>query len=106
MTRAMKWLVFAVIAVTFSYKPGQATTYTAASCNLWDVQTALNRAVNAHHDGDIVSLPAGTCTWTGTTQVSASFTSSVTVQGAGAISATDGGASTTGSDVTVIYEDI
>ena len=86
--------------------PAWATIFTAASCNEADVQTAITNAVNAAHDGDIVSIPAGVCIWSGTTQVAGSFTSSVTIQGAGAISATNGGSSTSGSDVTVIYDNI
>jgi hypothetical protein len=79
-------------------------TYTAASCN----QSAVNAAITAEQahpvDGDIISIPAGTCTWAATASLSASFTNSVTIQGAGAKSATSGGASTTGSDLTVIID--
>ena len=79
-------------------------TYTAASCNLSDVQAAINQELANSVDGDVISIPAGTCTWTGTTAVKASFTHSVTIQGAGAVSATDGGAGTTGSDRTIILD--
>lgn len=106
MTRTMRWLVFAVIAADFSYELGQAATYTAASCNESDVQAAITSEQKAPQDGDIISIPSGTCTWTGTKGVSASFTTSVTIQGAGAISATTGGASTTGSDLTVIINNL
>src|SRR5262249_8359450 len=44
--------------------------------------------------------PPGACTWTA--GVSQSFPNSVTIQGVGAASATAGGASTTGTDQTVI----
>ena len=81
-------------------------TFTAASCSVSDVQAAINLELATPADGDVISIPPGTCTWTGTTAVSASFTTSVTIQGAGAISATTGGASTTGSDVTVIIDNI
>jgi hypothetical protein len=53
-----------------------ATTYPAASCNETDVSAALAR-VSA--DGDIVSIPSGTCTWTST--LSYSQTYSLTIQG-------------------------
>jgi hypothetical protein len=55
-------------------------------------------------DGDVIVIPAGTCTWTGSTEVFGNFTTSVTIQGAGAISATAGGASTTGTDQTAIID--
>jgi hypothetical protein len=82
------------------------TTYPAATCGLTDVQTAINNEIAAAVDGDIISIPSGTCTWTGTTEVAGTFVKSVTIQGAGAISATTGGASTTGSDNTVIIDHI
>src|SRR5215469_6851263 len=41
-------------------------TVNAASCNLVDVQRALDQA----HVGDTVAIPAGTCTWTSTLTVS------------------------------------
>lgn len=81
-------------------------TFTAASCKLADVQAAINAELSTPADGDVIVIPSGTCTWTGSTQVSASFTTSVTIQGAGAISATDGGAGTTGTDQTVIIDNI
>jgi len=81
-------------------------TYTAASCNLSDVQAAFNQELANPMDGDIISIPSGTCTWSGNTMVSASFTTSVTIQGQGAVSSTDGGASVTGSDRTIIYDNI
>ena len=81
-----------------------ATTFSASTCNQTDVQTAITQAVNAAHDGDVVSIPAGNCTWTGT--MNQSFTHSLTIQGAGAISATSGGSSTTGSDATSITNNV
>lgn len=81
--------------------PVKATTFTAATCNQSDVAKAINTAIAANHDGDVVVIPSGTCTWTGS-GISATFTSSVTIQGAGATSATAGGASTTGADQTAI----
>jgi hypothetical protein len=93
-----KWFIFIVC-----FWGGQASaqgTYTATGCS----QTAIAAAITAEQasakDGDIISIPAGSCTWT--TPISVAFNSSVTIQGAGAISATTGGASTTGTDQTVI----
>ena len=81
-------------------------TYMAASCNQSDVQIAINKEIASAADGDVIAIPPGTCTWTGTTPVSGRFTTSVTIQGAGAISATTGGASTTGTDQTVIIDNL
>lgn len=83
----------------------KATTFTASTCNQPDVLTALNSAASAVHDGDTVSIPAGsTCIWTASATVA--FTSSITIQGAGAVSATTGGASTTGTDQTTIIDNV
>jgi hypothetical protein len=81
-------------------------TYTAPSCSRADVQAAINQHLSNPADGDIISIPAGTCTWTGATALKGNFTHSVTIQGAGAISSTSGGASTTGTDQTVIIDNI
>jgi hypothetical protein len=66
------------------------------------VQTAINNEIAHAADGDIITIPTGTCTWTGSTPVTGTFTKSVMIQGAGAVSATTGGAGTTGTDQTVI----
>jgi hypothetical protein len=105
MTR-IKGILFTFLLSALAAPSWAQGTYTAASCNLSDVQAAINQELAHPVDGDIISIPAGTCTWTGTTAVSGTFTKSVTVQGAGAISATTGGASTTGSDSTVIIDNI
>jgi hypothetical protein len=70
------------------------------------VQAAINMAMARAADGDVIQIPAGTCTWNMNTTVSAHFTSSVTMQCAGAVSATTGGASTTGIDRTTIVDDV
>ncbi len=86
----------------FIFQASAQGTYTAATCNQTDVQAAVT-AEQAHHvDGDIISIPAGSCTWNSGTSLTATFTTSLTIQGAGAISATTGGASTIGTDLTVI----
>ena len=88
-----------VCALISSASFASANTITAASCSQPDVQTALTNA----QDGDTVAIPAGTCTWTGT-GLSMTLAKSVTIQGAGAIYATEGGAGTAGSDrTTIIY---
>jgi len=99
-----KWFIFLVCL--WAFQASAQTTYPAASCSQIAVSAAI-AAEKAHPvDGDIIAIPSGTCTWTGTTALSASFNNSITIQGAGAISATSGGASTTGSDVTVIIDNL
>lgn len=106
MTRSMRWLLFAAVAATLLGKPGQAATYTAASCTESDVQTAINNEQAHPVDGDVISIPAGSCTWTGSSGISQTFNNSVTIQGAGAISSTSGGTTTTGSDLTAITDNL
>jgi hypothetical protein len=95
-----KW--FILMACLWAFQASAQQTYKAASCSQTDVQTAINSEIAHAADGDTITIPAGTCTWTGTTPVGGNFTKSVTIQGAGAISATTGGASTTGTDQTVL----
>jgi hypothetical protein len=106
MTRIIKDVFFALVLGVLARPLCAQQTYTAASCSLADVQAAINQELARPADGDIISIPSGTCTWSGTKMVSASFTTSVTVQGAGAVSSTTGGAGTTGSDQTVIIDNI
>jgi len=97
-----KWFIF--IACLWAVQASAQGTYTAASCSEVAVLAAVT-AEQAHAvDGDIISIPAGSCAWT--TQLTATFNNSVTIQGAGAISATTGGASTSGSDLTSITDDV
>lgn len=78
-------------------------TYTAVSCSQTDVQTAFTNEHATPVDGDIISIPACSPTiWSSGTTLTATFTTNVTIQGAGAVSATAGGASTTGSDLTTL----
>lgn len=51
-------------------------------------------------DGDTITLPTGTFPWT----VTLTLTKAITLQGAGAISSTDGGVSLTGSDLTTVID--
>jgi hypothetical protein len=95
-----KW--FILIGCLWAFQASAQQTYKAASCSQTDVQAAINNEIAHATDGDIITIPAGTCAWTGSTSVGGNFTKSVTIQGAGAISATAGGASTTGTDQTVI----
>jgi hypothetical protein len=98
------------VALLFLVVPAVARaqkTYPAASCSVSDVQAAINSELAHPADGDIISIPAGpACVWTGPDTPPVKFTTSVTIQGAGAISATTGGASTTGTDQTIIIDHI
>jgi hypothetical protein len=97
-----KW--FVVMVCLWAFQASAQTTYTAKTCNLSDVSAAIASEQATHVDGDIISIPAGTCTWTGTQAINKTFNNSVIIQGAGAVSATTGGASTTGSDQTSILD--
>jgi len=93
---------FIFIAGLWASQASAQQTYTAASCSQSAVAAAI-AAEQAHPvDGDIIAIPAGSCTWTGTSPISVTFNNSVTIQGAGAVSATAGGSSTTGSDQTIL----
>lgn len=48
-----------VMGFVFLSSVGQAATIAASTCALADVQAAINIA----SDGDVVTIPAGTCTW-------------------------------------------
>lgn len=52
-----------------------AATFTAPSCSLSDVQSAVNKAA----EGDTVVIPSGSCRWSGGVTIS----KGITVQGAG-----------------------
>ena len=93
-----KWFIFVVCL--WALQASAQGTYTATSCSSSAVSAAI-AAEQAHPvDGDIISIPAGTCSWT--TMIHVTFPNSVTIQGAGAISSTTGGAGTTGTDQTVL----
>ena len=92
------WFIFVICL--WALQASAQATYKATSCSQSAVAAAI-AAEQAHPvDGDVVAIPAGSCDWT--TGVVQTFANSVTIQGAGAISATDGGAGTTGSDLTAI----
>lgn len=88
----------ALLLVLITTAPVSAGTVNATSCSRQHIQDAIDAAV----DGDTVVVPAGSCTWTDT--LTRSLTKSITLQGAGAISATTNGASTTGTDLTTITD--
>lgn len=106
MNRPIYFFVITSFALLVLFAPiaKAQTTYPGASCNQTDVMTAINNELAHAVDGDIITIPAGNCTWTATPNISVTFTHSVTIQGAGAVSATAGGAGTTGTDSTTIVD--
>ena len=95
MTRILIRATLGFLLSAFLCSQALGTTYTASSCSASAVQGAINQAT---HDGDIVAIPAGNCTWT--TTVSVTFSNSVTIQGAGAQTPSGG------SDLTIIQDNI
>ncbi len=67
-----------------------AGTYTAASCNYSDVNAVINGPTHSAVNGDVIKIPAGTCTWTNSLSIGAG----ITVTGSGTPNT---GASTTGA---------
>lgn len=77
MTIATKLLLVSLLASMLLTAPLPAATRTAASCNASDVQAAINAAA----DGDTVSVPAGSCSWT--TGVTVPSNIGITITGTG-----------------------
>jgi hypothetical protein len=94
---------FCLLLSGFCFAPRLAaqSTITAASCNESDVAAAVSKATT---DGDVVSIPAGTCAWS--TDLVVTMTNSITIEGAGAENASGWYPSltTTGSDQTIIED--
>ncbi len=102
MIRMMKSLsCILLFSALFCVEASAQTTIKAASCSESDVQSAIGKATT---DSNIVQIPAGTCSWS--SQMKISVSNSVTIQGAGAEYATSGGASTSGTDQTIIEDDV
>jgi hypothetical protein len=59
MARVFKALLIVAVNSMIAGAQAQAATRTAATCNVADVQ----KAINASKDGDLVLVPAGECTW-------------------------------------------
>ncbi len=95
-------VAFSILSVLFAPSVRAQATYTAANCSQAAVAVAIVTEQLHPVDGDIIAIPAcsGGVTWT--VGITKTFANSVTIQGAGAISSTTGGASTTGTDNTVL----
>jgi hypothetical protein len=76
MSRATKCILilFALLLSAATGRSTQANTVNAASCNVKDVQAAINSASN----GDTVVIPNGSCTWSS----GIAFSKQITLQGA------------------------
>ena len=97
MNRLLLLLIFPMLA--------SAANYNAATCGQTDVGNAIALEQATPVDGDTITIPAGNCSWVGPNSlIPATFTVNVTIQGGGAVSATQGGSSTTGSDVTTFTD--
>jgi hypothetical protein len=107
MIKIIKRVLFSIILSVFLVSGLHAqSTYTAAGCTQAQIQTAVDAEQVSPADGDVIAIPsASPCTWTGTANITQTFSNSVTIQGAGAVSSTAGGASTTGTDNTEIIDD-
>jgi hypothetical protein len=85
--------VVAALAVVIAQAPRPATNvrittpgalpgnYTAASCNRTDVNAVINGPTHTAVDGDIITIPAGNCTWSSTITVPAGI--GITIRGSG-----------------------
>ncbi len=102
MRRLLIVLALGIIAAPSLFAQCAGTTNcTAAGLSPAQVQAALN-SINI--DNTTLHLPAGSNIWT--TSISYTVNFNITVQGAGAISATTNGTSTTGSDLTTITDHV
>jgi hypothetical protein len=88
-------LVFSLAMGTLAH----AGTYTATSCNESDVNAVINGPAHKAVDGDMIIIPAGTCTWTS----SLFITVGITITGSGTANS---GASTfgAGAPTTIIVD--
>lgn len=75
MLKFIKWFLIVFLFNYFCIFEGNAAIINAKSCSQPDIQSAINSAGN----GDTVTVPAGSCTWTSVT-INAK---AVTLQGAG-----------------------
>lgn len=101
MTKIKKFVLFALLLSALAAPLSAQGTYTAASCNWSDVNAVINGPTHTAVTGDVILIPAGTCTWTSTLSVSVN----ITLQGTGTPNTLPGqfGAGTLN---TVIVDDI
>ena len=98
--RITKIVLFALVTSVVAVPLWAQGTYTAASCNQSDVNAVINGPTHKAVDGDIINIPAGTCTWTSGITVPSGI--GITISGAGTPTADPGvkGASSSCSSTT------
>jgi hypothetical protein len=105
MTRITKGLLLAVLPGALTAPLWAQGTYTAASCNQSDVNAVINGPTHTAVDGDVINIPAGSCTWT--TGVTVPSDIGISIIGSGTPNA---GGSTTGAatscSATVITDEL
>jgi hypothetical protein len=77
-------------------------TYTAASCNYSDVNAVINGPTHTAVDGDIINIPAGSCTWSSGVVIPNHI--GISILGSGtpnSTSSTTGASSSCGSNTTI-----
>jgi hypothetical protein len=60
---------------------GFASTHTASSCSQADVDAVINGPTHTAVDGDVIQIPAGSCTWTSGITIPANI--GITIKGSG-----------------------
>lgn len=89
-----KFIQFAVLLLpSFAW----AGTYTAATCNYADVNAVVNGPTHTAVDGDVIQIPAGSCTWASGVSVPSSI--GITIIGNGGSGAQSGSAAVGASSV-------
>jgi hypothetical protein len=62
--RIAKWSPMLCLIIALCGPAAHAGTYAAASCNQNDVNAVINGPTHTAVDGDMINIPAGSCTWT------------------------------------------
>lgn len=78
-----------MLAILLLSASAWAGTFTAATCNRSDVNFVINGPTHTAVDGDIINIPAGTCTWTSGIVVPSSIGISIIGAGAGSTTIID-----------------
>src|SRR6185437_2209834 len=77
-TLKLSSLLFLLSTLTLA---AHGSTYTAASCEESDVNAVIHGPIHTAVNGDVIQIPAGTCSWTSTLNITGV---GITIQGAGA----------------------
>ena len=81
MTRIIKRVLSGLFLTAIFGATAQAATHTAATCNRSDVNAVINGPTHTAVDGDVINIPAGSCTWASGISVPAGI--GITIIGAG-----------------------